>query len=86
MTNYLSATLLVLVTARVIGGSPDGWSSGRVLLIAGAILVPQWLVSTLWLRRYRQGPLEWLWRWATWARRPPLRRTPSGAKLRPLLP
>ncbi|MCG5213553.1 DUF418 domain-containing protein [Streptosporangium sp. KLBMP 9127] len=76
LTNYLSATILVLVAARVIGGSPEGWSSATVLLIAGAVLVPQWLVSTLWLRRYRQGPLEWLWRWATWARRPPLRRAP----------
>ncbi|GAA2858163.1 hypothetical protein GCM10010517_16560 [Streptosporangium fragile] len=76
LTNYLSATVLVLVATRLVGGSPDGWSSGTVLLIAGAILVPQWLGSTLWLRRYRQGPLEWLWRWATWVSRPPLRRTP----------
>ncbi|MEV4189225.1 DUF418 domain-containing protein [Streptosporangium canum] len=74
LTNYLSATALVLVAARLVGGSPDDWSQTTVLLIAGVILVPQWLVSTLWLRRYRQGPLEWLWRWATWARRPPLRR------------
>ncbi|MFC4534099.1 DUF418 domain-containing protein [Sphaerisporangium dianthi] len=74
LTNYLSATLLVLLAARLIGGSPDGWSSARVLLISGAILALQWLVSALWLRRYRQGPLEWVWRWATWARRPPLRR------------
>ncbi|GIH94285.1 DUF418 domain-containing protein [Planobispora siamensis] len=74
LTNYLSATVLVLVTARLIGGSPDGWSSSTVLLIAGAVLLPQWLLSTLWLRRYRQGPLEWLWRWATWTTRPPLRR------------
>ncbi|MFC4899225.1 DUF418 domain-containing protein [Streptosporangium amethystogenes subsp. fukuiense] len=28
------------------------------------------------LRRYRYGPLEWLWRRATWAQRPPLRRSP----------
>ncbi|MEV2271936.1 DUF418 domain-containing protein [Nonomuraea africana] len=28
------------------------------------------LFSILWLRRYRQGPIEWLWRWATWAHRP----------------
>ncbi|MEU8252278.1 DUF418 domain-containing protein [Nonomuraea sp. NPDC048916] len=76
LTNYLSATPLVLLAAHLIGSSPDGWSSATVLLIAGAILVSQWLVSTLWLRRYRQGPLEWLWRWATWASRPPLRRTP----------
>ncbi|MBF8186201.1 DUF418 domain-containing protein [Nonomuraea sp. K274] len=77
LSNYLSATILVLVAARLIGGSPDGWSEGTVPLIAAAILVPQWLVSTLWLRRHRQGPLEWLWRWATWAQRQPLRRSGS---------
>ncbi len=74
LTNYVTATVLVLVTARVIGGSPDTWSPTTVLLIAGPILAVQWLWSTLWLRRFRQGPLEWLWRWATWARRPPLSR------------
>ncbi|MGP3919355.1 DUF418 domain-containing protein [Nonomuraea sp. 10N515B] len=42
-----------------------------MLMIAGGILAVQWLWSTLWLRRYRQSPLEWLWRWATWGRRPP---------------
>ncbi|GGS56067.1 hypothetical protein GCM10010156_13290 [Planobispora rosea] len=78
LTNYLSATVLVLMVTRLVGGSPDGWSSATVLLVAGAVLIPQWLVSTLWLRRYRQGPLEWLWRWATWAHRPPLRRTPDA--------
>ncbi|MEV4891046.1 DUF418 domain-containing protein, partial [Nonomuraea sp. NPDC055795] len=67
---------LVLLATLVLGGSPDGWSSGMVVLIAAAVLVPQWLVSTWWLRRFRQGPLEWLWRWATWARRPALHRTP----------
>ncbi|GAA2391379.1 hypothetical protein GCM10010404_55700 [Nonomuraea africana] len=73
LTNYLTATLLVLVAARVVGGSPATWPTTTVLMIAGPILAVQWLWSTLWLRRYRQGPLEWLWRWATWARRPPLR-------------
>ncbi|MEU6409225.1 DUF418 domain-containing protein [Microbispora sp. NPDC046933] len=74
LTNYLSATVLVLVTGRALGGPPHTWTASAVLLIAGAILAVQWLWSTLWLRRYRQGPLEWLWRWATWGRRPPLRR------------
>ena len=77
LTNYLSATILVLAVQRVIGGSPDDWSLTMVLGIAGAILCTQWLWSTLWLRRYRFGPLEWLWRWATWGHRPLLlRRTP----------
>ncbi|MGA4987617.1 DUF418 domain-containing protein [Nonomuraea bangladeshensis] len=84
LTNYLTATVLVLLTARLAGGSPDGWSTATVLSIAGGVLVLQWVWSTLWLRWFRQGPLEWAWRWATWARRPPFRRgsrssAPAGA-------
>ncbi|GII63884.1 hypothetical protein Skr01_39690 [Sphaerisporangium krabiense] len=78
LTNYLSATVLVLLAARLAGGDPDGWSTATVLLLAAAILLAQWAASTRWLRRHRQGPLEWLWRWATWARRPPLRRGTAG--------
>lgn len=74
LTNYLSATVLVLVASLAFEGPPHTWPGSTVLLIAGVILAVQWVWSTLWLRRYRQGPLEWLWRWATWARRPPLRR------------
>jgi uncharacterized membrane protein YeiB len=74
LTNYLTATVLVRLVAPLLGGRPENWSSGTVLAIAGAILAAQWVFGTLWLRRYRQGPLEWLWRWATWARRTPLRR------------
>ncbi|GAA1451359.1 DUF418 domain-containing protein [Nocardiopsis tropica] len=72
LTNYLTATLLVLGAARILG-LPIGSSAGTALSVAGAVLAAQWLFSTLWLRRYRQGPVEWLWRWATWARRPLLR-------------
>ncbi|GAA5086153.1 putative membrane protein YeiB [Thermocatellispora tengchongensis] len=78
LTNYLSATVAVLLISRLIGGAPHEWPSATVFLIAGAILAVQWVFSTLWLRRYRQGPLEWLWRWATWARRPPLRAPGRG--------
>jgi uncharacterized membrane protein YeiB len=74
LTNYLTATVLVRLVAPLLGGRPENWSSGTVLAIAGAILAAQWVFGTLWLRRYRQGPLEWLWRWATWAHRSPLRR------------
>ncbi|MFI6511191.1 DUF418 domain-containing protein [Streptosporangium sp. NPDC050855] len=76
LTNYLSATVLVLGVRQVLG-SPQDWSPARVYLIAACVLCVQWPLSVLWLRRYRQGPLEWLWRWITWARRPPLRRAPG---------
>ncbi|MGW0807538.1 DUF418 domain-containing protein [Nonomuraea sp. NPDC002799] len=72
LTNYLAATVLVLAGTHLLGLRHDmPW--GAVFLIAGAILTAQWIFSTLWSRRFRQGPLEWLWRWATWGRRPPLR-------------
>ncbi|MFF4411629.1 DUF418 domain-containing protein [Streptosporangium sp. NPDC001559] len=73
LTNYLAATVLVLAATRLVGGVPQEWSTATVLTIAGVILAVQWVWSTLWLSRYRQGPVEWLWRWITWARRPALR-------------
>ncbi|MFC4108847.1 DUF418 domain-containing protein [Micromonospora zhanjiangensis] len=91
LTNYLTATVVVLAVSRLVDGRPEEWPDTTVLLIAGPVLAVQWLWSTLWLARYRNGPLEWLWRWATWGRRPPLRRaanrqvdvpagTPSGTR------
>jgi uncharacterized membrane protein YeiB len=73
LTNYLTATLLVLAATHVLG-LPIGHSLTAAYLTAGAILTAQWLFSALWLRRFRQGPLEWLWRWATWAHRQPFSR------------
>ncbi len=70
LTNYLTATVLVLLVAAVVG-HPQRWSFTVVLTITGTVLAVQWAWSTWWLRRHRQGPLEWLWQWATWARRPP---------------
>ncbi|MFI5841904.1 DUF418 domain-containing protein [Catenuloplanes sp. NPDC051500] len=74
LTNYLGTTVLVLIVAALVPGSSDGWGTGTVLGIAGAILALQWLWSTAWLLVFRQGPLEWGWRWVTWWRRPPLLR------------
>lgn len=70
LTNYLSATVLVLLIAQLIDGPPETWDTLVVLAIAAGILTAQRLASGLWLRRHRHGPMEWLWRWATWGRRP----------------
>ena len=40
-------------------------------------------LSTLWLAHFRFGPLEWLWRTVTYARRQPLRRVREGGGTRP---
>ncbi|TWH71043.1 putative membrane protein YeiB [Micromonospora olivasterospora] len=73
LTNYLTATMLVLAISGVVGDS-DRWPVGGVVAVAAAVLLVQWMWSVVWLRRCHQGPVEWLWRWVTWWQRPPLRR------------
>jgi uncharacterized protein len=43
-----------------------------------AIAVLQLWYSPVWLRHFRFGPLEWLWRSLTYWRRQPFRRPPTG--------
>jgi len=38
--------------------------------VAAAVLVGQAIFASLWLRRYRYGPMEWLWRRGTYGKRP----------------
>lgn len=62
-----------------------GWGFGlfgrigasTALLLAFGIFCGQILVSTLWLRRFRYGPLEWVWRTATHLRLQPMRIVPG---------
>jgi uncharacterized protein len=78
LTNYmLQAALLDLLAS--------GYGVGlrlRPYLYAPAALVCFAAVATAsaaWLRRYRFGPLEWLWRTLTYAGRQPLRRSPAAS-------
>lgn len=69
LTNYLSATPAVIAGGTVLDlAASNSWS--LVLGVATAIITVQWGFSTWWLARYQFGPLEWLWRWATWGARP----------------
>ena len=48
-----------------------GWS--ELTTIAAAIVAAQVVFANIWLRFFTMGPLEWLWRWLTYGRRPQLR-------------
>lgn len=73
-TNYLTATP-VMVLAGYVLDLPASRSWALLLSVAAGLLAAQWVVSVLWLRTHPQGPLEWLWRWATWGHRPAWRHT-----------
>jgi len=69
LTNYLAQSVMGIavftgVGAGLAGHLPPVWWLSIGLTFFGM----QVLVSSLWLRRFRFGPMEWLWRCATYRR------------------
>ncbi len=75
LTHYLGQSL---VCSLLFYGYGLGlWGElGRAAQCALVLVVfaLQVVASHLWLARHRYGPMEWLWRWATYGRRPGWRR------------
>jgi uncharacterized protein len=73
LTNYLLQSLVMTWIFFGYGLGyfeqlPRAWQPALVL----AFFVLQVLVSHWWMARFRFGPAEWLWRWATYGNRPPM--------------
>ena len=75
LTNYLLQTMIctTIFYGHGLGyyGSVD--RLGQFGVVAG-VWALQLVASPLWLRRYRFGPAEWVWRSLTYGTRPALRR------------
>lgn len=74
LTNYICQSLLVAAYAQHWGMAAFGEVSrvGMVVIVA-SIYVFQLVFSVIWLRFFTMGPLEFLWRTATYLRLPKLR-------------
>lgn len=73
LTNYISQTVLILFAGKLFDF--DGRISYlQSLYLCLIIYVLQFIFSTVWLRFFRYGPLEWIWRIATYWKIPPMRR------------
>ncbi|MEM7627479.1 MAG: DUF418 domain-containing protein [Planctomycetota bacterium] len=77
LTNYLGQTVICTLifygTVHSLGlFGRVGWSV-QMLVVAGVWAV-QLTAATWWLKRFRMGPMEWVWRWASYGTRPVLRR------------
>jgi len=76
LTNYLMQALIIVPLCLIFAWF-DTFTPTRSLLLALAIFAFQVPFSSWWLRYFRFGPLEWIWRLLTYGRIPPLRLDPT---------
>ena len=69
LSNYISQSVIGIVLFYGIGfGLGTTFGLAAVELTAFGVFLLQILCSRLWLHSFRFGPLEWLWRMATYGR------------------
>jgi len=74
LTNYLLQTLICTTLFNAYGlGLYGKVGPAAAALLATAIYLLQVALSVLWIRHFRFGPAEWLWRSATYGRLQPTR-------------
>jgi uncharacterized protein len=74
LTNYLMQSLISTWLFYGYGlGLAVYFSRAWQVLYVLVFYALQLLLSRWWLSRYRYGPMEWLWRYLTYLRRPPMR-------------
>jgi len=74
LSNYLIQTLICITIFYGPGFGLYGHVEryGQILIVS-AIWICQLILSPIWLRKFRFGPAEWLWRSLTYWKRQPMR-------------
>ncbi len=79
LTNYLMQTIICTTIFYGHGFGKFGeFSRVEQLLTVLGVLAFQLIVSPIWLRYFRFGPFEWLWRSLTYLKLQPMRREAAG--------
>ena len=79
LSNYLVQSLVCTLVFYGYGlGRFEQMGRAWQLLFALVLFLVQVVVSGWWLQRFRFGPVEWLWRAATYLQVPPMRRDARG--------
>jgi len=78
-TNYIVQSLICTTIFYGHGFGLFGQVERKIqILMVFAIWIFQLLVSTLWLKYFRYGPIEWLWRTLTYGKLQPMRQRESA--------
>lgn len=73
LTNYIGQSVLGTLFFYGYGLGHWGMPRAQQVLYVLAVFALQVLLSRWWLSMFRFGPLEWVWRWITYGKRPPMR-------------
>jgi len=74
LTNYLAHSIICALIFTGVGfGLVGELQRHQLYYVVAGIWLVQLVVSPLWLRHYRFGPAEWLWRSLTYGARQPMR-------------
>ncbi len=78
VTNYLMQSVIMAVLFVGLGWY-NQLERHQLYYVVLAVCAFQLVFSALWLRVFRFGPVEWLWRYLTYLKRPPFLRERSQA-------
>lgn len=71
LTNYLAQSVICLFIFTGAGFAMLGeFSRWQLVVLALGIWLAQVISSTLWLKWFAYGPMEWIWRWLAYRQRP----------------
>jgi uncharacterized protein len=80
LSNYLTQTLICITLFYGFGfGLYESLARHQLYYVVAAIWIAQLIWSPIWLRHFRFGPFEWVWRSLTYWERQPLRISPRTA-------
>ncbi len=83
LTNYLTHSVVALVIFVLL----KQWGAmerHQLYHIVFAVWAVQFVLSPIWLRHYHFGPVEWLWRYLTYGKRPAFAKDASPRRTEPL--
>jgi len=80
LSNYLGTTVICVLSFNGYGlGLYGKLQFYQLFYVVGAVWVFNLIASSLWLKHFRFGPMEWIWRSLTYWKRQPMVR---GAEVR----
>jgi uncharacterized protein len=78
-TNYLLQSIITMSIYYYVTTQVGTWSLAYNALYAVAFLTLQILLSGWWLRHFRMGPFEWVWRAGTYGQLPTIKKEKAAS-------